>query len=205
MRVLPSGSAGLLIELEHLDEVLALYPSLTELRLTGVVDIVPAGRTVLVVIDPAVTDLATVERAVRTAQPRHAQREAGEHVDIPVVYDGEDLAAVAAILQCDVPELIHRHTSDHWTVAFCGFAPGFAYIAGASDAWDIPRRQSPRTRVPTGSVGLAGEFSGIYPQASPGGWQLIGHTEVTVFDLERDPPALLRPGTQVRFVDASRK
>lgn len=205
MRVLPSGSAGLLIELEHLDDVLALYPSLVELQLTGVVDIVPAGRTVLVVIDPAVTNLAATERAVRAAEPRHAQREAGDHVEIPVVYDGEDLADVAAILRCDVPELIHRHTSDQWTVAFCGFAPGFAYIAGASDRWQMPRRETPRTRVPTGSVGLAGEFSGIYPQASPGGWQLIGHTEVTVFDLERDPPALLRPGTHVHFIDAGRR
>ena len=203
MRILPSGSTGLLVELEHLDEVLALYPALIELDLEGVVDVVPAGRTILLSVDPRATDLATLERAVRAAEPRHAARESGELVEIPVVYDGEDLGDVAALLGCDVPELIHRHTADEWTVAFCGFAPGFAYITAASHAWQIPRRKTPRTAVPAGSVGLAAEFSGIYPQASPGGWQLIGRTEVPVFDLERDPPALLGPGTPVRFVDVS--
>jgi KipI family sensor histidine kinase inhibitor len=200
MRVLPSGSNGLLVELEHLDEVLALYTALTDLELEGVVDIVPAGRTILLAIDPDVTELSTVERAVRSAEPRHAARESGELVEIPVVYDGEDLEDVAGILGCDVPEVIRRHTADEWTVAFCGFAPGFAYITAASGAWQIPRRTSPRTSVPAGSVGLAAEFSGIYPQASPGGWQLIGHTEIAVFEIDREPPALLSPGTPVRFV-----
>lgn len=203
MRVLPSGSAGLLLELEHLEDVLALYAALTEERPAGVVDIVPAGRTVLVVIDPAMTELAVVERAVRSVRPNYAQQEAGDRAEIPVIYDGEDLADVAATLGCDVPELIHRHTADEWTVAFCGFAPGFAYITGASGNWHVARKASPRTLVPAGSVGLAGEFSGIYPRASPGGWQLIGHTELAIFDLNLDPPALLRPGTRVRFVDAS--
>ena len=201
MRVLPSGSTGLLVELEHLDEVLALYTAVTELDLEGVVDIVPAGRTILLSIDPDRAELSVVERAVRSAEPRHSTRESGELVEIPVVYDGADLADVAELLDCDVPELVRRHTADEWTVAFCGFAPGFAYITAASGAWQIPRRESPRTSVPAGSVGLAAEFSGIDPQASPGGWQLIGRTEVAVFDLERDPPALLSPGTPVRFVE----
>ncbi len=203
-RLLPCGDAGLLVELESLDEVLALYPALTDLDLAGVVDIAPAGRTILVSIDPDVTELSAVEQAVRSAKPRHVARTSSELVEIPVVYDGDDLDEVARLLECDVPELVRRHTCDEWTVAFCGFAPGFAYIAAASGAWQVPRRDTPRTSVPAGSVGLAAEFSGIYPQASPGGWQLIGHTDVTVFDLERDPPALLTPGTPVRFVDVSR-
>lgn len=201
MRVLPSGSTALLIELEHLDEVLALYTALIDLDLEGVVDIVPAGRTILLSIDLDVTELSTVEQEVRSAEPRPAARKSGELVEIPVTYDGEDLEGVAKILGCDAAEVIRRHTADEWMVAFCGFAPGFAYIAAASGAWQIPRRESPRTSVPAGSVGLAAEFSGIYPQASPGGWQLIGHTEVAVFDIDREPPALLSPGTPVRFVD----
>jgi KipI family sensor histidine kinase inhibitor len=204
MRVLPSGSTALLVELEHLDEVLALYTALIDLQLEGVIDVVPAGRTILLSIDPDVTELSTVEREVRAAEPRHAARKSGELVEIPVVYDGQDLDGVAKILRCDAAEVIRRHTADEWTVAFCGFAPGFAYITSASGAWQIPRRESPRTSVPAGSVGLAGEFSGIYPQASPGGWQLIGHTEVAVFDIDREPPALLSPGTPVRFVDVGR-
>lgn len=202
MRVLPSGSTALLVELDDLEDVLALYAALVQEPPDGVIDIVPAARTVLLVTDPAVTDLDATERAVRAARPRHDRRESGELVQIPVVYDGADLADVASLLSCDEREVVRRHTSEEWTVAFCGFAPGFGYLAGSNDTWAIPRRPSPRTSVPAGSVALAGEFSGIYPRASPGGWQLIGRTDVAVFDLDRDPPALLRPGTRVRFTDA---
>src|SRR5680860_508020 len=201
MRVLPSGSAALLVEVDTLDEVLALYPALTEERPTGVVDIVPAARTILLITDPAVADLADVERAVRQVQPRTDQRQQGELMDLPVTYDGEDLADVASLLGCDEREVVRRHTAEEWTVAFCGFAPGFGYLTQDGGDWDIPRRSSPRTKVPAGAVGLAGEFSGVYPRESPGGWQLIGRTEVAAFDLDRDPPALLRPGVRVRFVE----
>ena len=201
MRLLPSGSTALLAELDGLDEVLALYAALAEDPPDGVVDIVPAGRTVLVVVDPARTDLARVERAVRSARPRHGRAAIGDLVEIPVHYDGEDLDDVGSLLGCDPAEVIRLHTSEEWTVAFCGFAPGFGYLTGASYQWDISRRPSPRTSVPQGAVALAGEFTGIYPRASPGGWQLIGHTDVAVFDLDRDPPALLRPGTRVRFIN----
>jgi KipI family sensor histidine kinase inhibitor len=146
-------------------------------------------------------DHQAVERAVRGTEPRPGRRAGGEPVEVPVTYDGEDLADVATALGCDVAEVVRRHTAEQWTVAFCGFAPGFGYLSGASGAWDVPRRPSPRTRVPAGSVALAGEFSGVYPRESPGGWQLIGRTELAVFDLQRDPPALLLPGTPVRFVD----
>ena len=204
MRVLPSGSTALLVELAGLEEVLDLYAALCVERPDGLVDVVPAARTILLVTDPAATDLATVERAVRETTPRRVDRTGGELVEIPVTYGGEDLAEAASLLSCTPEELVRRHTGEEWTVAFCGFAPGFGYLAGAGGQWDVPRRHSPRTTVPAGSVALAGEFSGVYPRASPGGWQLIGRTELSIFDLDRDPPALLRPGTPVRFVDANR-
>lgn len=204
MRLLPSGSVALLVELDDLDQVLALYTALCEKRPAGVIDIVPAARTILLLIDPAATDLGEVGRAVRQTHPRTERRATGELVEVPVIYDGEDLEEVGALIGWDADEVVRRHTGDEWTVAFCGFAPGFSYLVGASGRWDVPRRSSPRTTVPAGSVGLAGEFSGIYPRASPGGWQLIGHTELAVFDLYRDPPALLRPGTRARFLDVGR-
>jgi KipI family sensor histidine kinase inhibitor len=202
MRLLPCGSTALLVELDDLDEVLGYYAALVADPPYGVIDIVPAARTVMVVIDPARTDLATLDRVLRSTVPLEDRRTGGELVEIPVVYDGADLGDVAELLGCDVDELIRRHTSDDWTVAFCGFAPGFGYLTGSG--WDVPRRSSPRTKVPAGSVALAGEFSGVYPRESPGGWQLIGRTEVAVFDLDRDPPALLQPGRRVRFIDAGR-
>ncbi|HEY0475493.1 MAG TPA: allophanate hydrolase subunit 1, partial [Kribbella sp.] len=173
MRLLPSGDHALLVELAHLDEVLGYYAALSADPPAGVVDIVPAARTVLVTIDG--TDLDSLARTLRTVKPLDGTSTAGDLIEIPVVYDGEDLADLAALLGCEVAELIERHTADEWTVAFCGFAPGFGYLTGKGD-WDIPRRTSPRTKVPAGSVALAGEFSGVYPRESPGGWQLLGRT-----------------------------
>jgi KipI family sensor histidine kinase inhibitor len=117
-----------------------------------------------------------------------------------VTYDGPDLADVASHTGLSEDEIVAAHTGSTWTVAFGGFAPGFAYLVGGDQRLAVPRRESPRTSVPAGSVGLAGEFSGIYPRSSPGGWQLIGRTDVVMFDVDRDPPALLTPGAQVRFV-----
>uniref|UniRef100_UPI00293EDCBB 5-oxoprolinase subunit B family protein n=1 Tax=Clavibacter sp. MX14-G9D TaxID=3064656 RepID=UPI00293EDCBB len=122
----------------------------------------------------------------------------GDPVEIDVVYDGEDLADVAALLGVDAREVVARHTSGIWTVAFGGFAPGFGYLAGVPGL-EVPRRSSPRPRVPAGAVALAGEFSGIYPRVSPGGWQLIGTTRAVLWDPEREPAALLVPGSAVRF------
>jgi KipI family sensor histidine kinase inhibitor len=203
MRVLPSGSTALLVELDTLEDVLAVYAALVEERPDGVVEVVPAARTILLVTDPAKVALAAVEAAVRRVTPRHDRRESGELVEIPVAYDGEDLADVAELLGTDVAEVVRRHTGEEWTVAFGGFAPGFGYLTSGSGTWDVPRRSSPRTKVPAGSVGLAGTFSGIYPRESPGGWQLIGRTELAMFDLSRDPAALLRPGVRVRFVEVA--
>ncbi len=201
MRVLPSGTTALLLEFDDLDQVLALYADLTEDRPDGVVDVVPAARTVLLVIDPAVTSLAALETTVRRRTPRPGGRHARELVEVPVTYDGQDLSAAAELLGCDGEELVRRHTAQEWTVAFCGFAPGFGYLTSPDWPYEVPRRSTPRTRVPPGSVALAGEFSGVYPRESPGGWQLIGRTSMAVFDLSREPAALLRPGTRVRFVD----
>jgi KipI family sensor histidine kinase inhibitor len=153
------------------------------------------------VTDPALTSLDAVATAVRTTEPRPGARREGDVVELPVHYDGADLAELAGLLDLTPEELVGRHTAREWTVAFCGFAPGFGYLTQPGGGWEVPRRATPRTRVPPGSVALAGEFSGVYPRESPGGWQLIGHTDVAVFDVDRDPPALLRPGTQVRFVE----
>jgi len=201
MRLLPSGSTALLVELDGLDDVLALYAALADAVPEGVVDVVPAARTVLLVTDPARTTLHAVADAVRRTAPRPGARASGEVVELPVHYDGADLGAVAELLSLSAEELVQRHTGAEWTVAFCGFAPGFGYLVQPGAEWNVPRRASPRTRVPPGSVALAGEFSGVYPRESPGGWQLIGSTDVAVFDLARDPAALLRPGTRVQFVE----
>jgi KipI family sensor histidine kinase inhibitor len=201
MRLLPSGTTALLVELDDLQEVLGMYAALVEDLPDGVVDVVPAARTLLVVTDPAVTSLSTVSTAVRRTTPRHDPLDSGELVEIPVTYDGEDLEEAAGLLGCEAAELVRRHTADEWSVAFCGFAPGFAYLTSRTWHEEVPRRASPRKSVPTGSVGLAGEFSGVYPRESPGGWQLLGRTELVMFDPSRDPAALLRPGTRVRFVD----
>ena len=201
MRLLPSGSTSLLVEVDGIDEVLALYAALVDAKLDGVIDLVPAASTVLLVIDPTATSLSTVTAAVRTVTPRRGDQKEGELVEIPVSYDGEDLDEVASLWGCDTDEVVRQHSSQDWKVAFCGFAPGFGYMTSSSWTRDVPRRSSPRTKVPPGSVALAGDFCGVYPRESPGGWRLIGRTEVRVFDLAREPAALLRPGTRVRFVE----
>ena len=203
MRILPSGSTALLVELDDLDEVLGLYAALADDPPRGVVDLVPAARTVLVITDPSATTLAATADAVRRAGTSPDRHDVGELLEIPVSYDGEDLDDAAGLLGCDAVELVRRHTAAEWTVAFCGFMPGFGYLTSKEWAADVPRRSSPRKKVPPGSVGLAGEFSGVYPRESPGGWQLIGRTELAVFDIGREPAALLRPGVRVRFVDTA--
>ncbi|MCW2574377.1 MAG: Allophanate hydrolase subunit 1 [Modestobacter sp.] len=203
MRLLPSGSTALLVELDGLDDVLALYAALSDAPPEGVVDVVPAARTVLLMFDPARTTLAAVADAVHRTAPRPGSRTAGDAIELPVHYDGADLDELAGLLELTSEEVVARHTGAEWTVAFCGFSPGFGYLTQPGTEWDVPRRATPRTKVPPGAVALAGEFSGVYPRESPGGWQLIGRTDVDVFDLSRDPAALLRPGTRVRFVVAS--
>jgi KipI family sensor histidine kinase inhibitor len=204
-RVLPCGSAALMVELESLDDVLAFYATLRDDTPPGVLDLVPAARTLLLLLDPEQTEPAAVERAVRQVTPRHGDRGHGDLLEIPVVYDGEDLDEVGKLTGWGADGVVERHTGTEWTVAFCGFAPGFGYLVSDRGEFDIPRRSTPRTRVPPGAVGLAGEFTGVYPRESPGGWQLIGSTEMQTFVLDREPPALLTPGTRVHFVDQGAK
>lgn len=202
MRVLPYADAGLLVELADLDEVLALYAELVDEPPQGVVDLVPAARTLLLRLDPHRTDVREVERAVRSASPRPGTRPDAGHLEVPVTYDGEDLAEVGRLTGLGERGVVEAHTSQEWTVAFCGFAPGFGYLVGTDERLHVARRSTPRTRVPAGAVALAGEFTGVYPRESPGGWQLIGHTTVQPWDIDRDPPALLLPGARVRFVES---
>lgn len=203
MRLLPCADSGLLVELGGLDEVLALYVELEENPPHGVIDMVPASRSLLLTVDPAQADVEGLARTISTIRPGTHERPASGEVEIPVVYDGDDLAEVARLTGLDERGVIEAHTGQEWTVAFCGFAPGFGYLVGGDDRLHVPRRDNPRTRVPTGSVALGGEFASVYPRESPGGWQLIGRTDLEMWDLERDPPALLVPGRRVRFVEAS--
>lgn len=202
MRLLPCGDTGLLVELADLDQVLSLYAELVEAPLPGVVELVPAALTLFVRVDPAVTDVAAAARRVRTTTPRPGRRADAGTLEVPVTYDGADLAEVGELTGLGPRGVVEAHTGQEWTVAFCGFAPGFGYLVGADDRLHVPRRRNPRTKVPIGSVGLAGEFSGVYPRESPGGWQLIGRTSLRPWEIERDPPAVLTPGVRVRFVEA---
>ncbi|KAA5826528.1 5-oxoprolinase subunit PxpB [Saccharopolyspora hirsuta] len=199
MRFLRCADSGLLVELADLEAVQALYTALAEAPPEGVTDLVPAARTLLLHLDPKRANAAAIEAAVREVEPRRTADGDGALVEVPVVYDGADLAEVAKLTGLSEREVVHRHTSAEWTVAFGGFAPGFGYLAGGPPELAVPRRAESRTRVPPGSVGLAGAFSGIYPRESPGGWQLIGRTDLEIWRVDRDPPALLRPGVRVSF------
>lgn len=199
MRFLRCADSGLLVELADLEAVQALYAALAEAPPEGVTDLVPAARTLLLHLDPQRADVTAIEAAVRAVEPRGTAGGDGALVEVPVVYDGADLAEVAKLTGLTEREVVRRHTSAVWTVAFGGFAPGFGYLAGGPPELAVPRRVESRTKVPPGSVGLAGAFSGIYPRESPGGWQLIGRTDLEVWRVDRNPPALLRPGVRVRF------
>ena len=195
----------LLVECEDLTATMALHRSLEAAGLPGVVELVPAARTVLISFDPRRTGADSLEEAIRGLERTDSSTGEAREVTIDVRYDGEDLAEVAELLSVSPAEVIARHQAATWQVAFAGFAPGFGYLAGDDELFDVPRRSSPRTRVPIGAVALAGEFTGVYPRSSPGGWQLIGRTEARLWDLDRQPPALFVPGTIVRFVEAERE
>ncbi|MCD5971166.1 5-oxoprolinase subunit B/C family protein [Pseudomonas quasicaspiana] len=201
MRFYPASLDALLVELENLDETLALFDSLQQEPIFGVQELVPAARTVLVHFRPSAISSQALAAQIAVRDVHGKVREAGKLIDIAVHYNGEDLDDVARELGISTEEVIQRHTGSDYKVAFCGFAPGFAYLSGGAE-FVVPRRSTPRTRIPVGAVALAGGFSGIYPQASPGGWQIIGVTEAKMWDLERDEPALLQPGYRVRFHDA---
>ena len=191
-RVVPCGPAALLVEVSDAPAALSLAEHLR--AGLGATDVVPGARTVLV--DGA--GRAAVEEALRRWDPATGT-DPGPLVEVPVVYDGADLADVAEVWGCTLREVVERHTSLELVSAFCGFAPGFAYLSGVPEEWAVPRRASPRPRGPAGSVALADTWSAVYPTASPGGWRLLGRTDLSLWDTRRTPPALLAPGTRVVF------
>jgi KipI family sensor histidine kinase inhibitor len=201
LRVLDYGDHALLLQFDSTAEVLAWTHALRTADLLGVVDIVPAARTVLIKLDGRRYIPVTRQRLdkMRVNPADVMEPPAVADVVIDVVYDGADLGEVAALTELDAAGVVAAHTGRPWRVGFSGFAPGFAYLVGGDPRLQVPRRDEPRTRVPAGSVGLAGEFSGVYPRESPGGWQLIGHTDAVMWHIDRDAPALLSPGMWVQF------
>ncbi|MFB0621013.1 5-oxoprolinase subunit PxpB [Streptomyces sp. AGS-58] len=200
MRALPVGDDALLVEVASGEEAQALHAELLRRREEGALtvrEIVPAARTVLLdgLADRGRWAAELAARDVPAAPPR-----ARELVELPVRYDGPDLSEVAAHWQVPEPEVARIHADTEFTVAFCGFAPGFGYLTGLPARYHVPRRATPRTAVPAGAVALAGPYTGVYPRSSPGGWQLIGTTDAVLWDPARVPAALLAPGTRVRFV-----
>jgi KipI family sensor histidine kinase inhibitor len=197
------GDQALLLQFGSAAEVLAATAALREAALPGVVDIVPASRTVLLKLDGSryqsvtryrLRGLQVTPDAAGTTPP-----DGDVDVVIDVVYDGVDLTEVADRTGLTVAHVIDAHIAAPWRVAFAGFAPGFAYLVGGDPLLAVPRRSEPRLSVPAGAVGLAGEFSGIYPRRSAGGWQLIGNTDAVLWDIDRPNPALLTPGMWIQF------
>ena len=199
--VLDYGDQALLLQFDSTTDVLAWAAAIREAALPGVLDIVPASRTVLLKL-AGPRHQGAVRRRLRTLRvdaDTVATAPRQEPTVIDVVYDGADLAEVAERTGLTTAQVINAHTGTPWQVGFGGFAPGFAYLIGGDPRLAVPRRSEPRSSVPAGAVGLAGEFTGIYPRRSPGGWQLIGHTDVVPWDIDRPNPALLTPGMWVQF------
>ena len=202
MRTRRVGEHGLLVECGALAEVEATYAAVMARRdVLRAVDVVPAARTVLL---DGLADVVAAEELLAGLAPATGleERADGAQVEIPVTYDGPDLDEVARQWDVSTGEVVRVHRATEFVVAFCGFAPGFAYCTGLPPDRTVRRRPDARPRVRAGSVALAGEFTSVYPSSSPGGWQLIGSTRLPVWRPDADPPALLAPGTRVRFVDA---
>ncbi|WP_333619374.1 5-oxoprolinase subunit B family protein [Dietzia sp.] len=202
-QVLPYGPTASLLELDSLTEVEDLFAFLCERRdageLGGVVELVPAGRTVLI----SASNPSARASAVATCEswvPGTAKPEAGDHHEIPVVYDGPDLEDVARQLGGSTSDVIDLHSGARYRVAFMGFSPGFGYLTGLPEELHLPRRDDPREAVPPRSVAVAGEFSAVYPRTSPGGWNLLGRAAVPLWDEEWERPNLFAPGDTVTFV-----
>ena len=201
--LLPYGQSAVLVELATSRDVLPLRDALVAQEHPAVLSVVPAARTVLVEFDPGaalVEELRDLIQRCLTGQAgSRAARQAEPVIELAVRYDGADLESVAKQCRMPVAEVIQRHCAPEYTVQFCGFAPGFSYLSGLDPALRLPRLASPRPVVPAGSVAITGEFTGVYPRESPGGWLLLGRTDAVLFDLDRQPPTLLRPGAAVRL------
>jgi KipI family sensor histidine kinase inhibitor len=212
MKVRLAGDTLLLVEFEPVidpqvnAQVVALGHAVRRCAVPGVRDVVPGYRSLGIHFDPLRTDLVALERMVRAEE--HALEAAGavtasRTVEIPVQYggaDGPDLDEVARFAGCSPQEVIALHAAATYRVYMLGFVPGFAYLGRVPSAIAAPRHRVPRERVPAGSVGIAGQQTGVYPIESPGGWQLIGRTSVVMFDPLREPASLLEAGDLVRFV-----
>ncbi|MDT0231862.1 allophanate hydrolase subunit 1 [Curtobacterium flaccumfaciens] len=200
-----AGGTALLATFETLADVVAFRAGLAQTTLPGLTEVVSGARTLLLRFDPTTTDAGRLRSELIQVAPVSATLDTHETepLVIPVTYDGEDLDTVTELTGMRRDELVAWHTGQLWTSAFCGFAPGFSYLTGSDRPLDLPRRSTARTAVPSGAVALAGEFSAVYPRTSPGGWQLIGRTDVPMWSLDRTPPALAPAGTLVRFVVAS--
>ncbi|KEP73799.1 allophanate hydrolase, partial [Microbacterium sp. SUBG005] len=183
------GERAVLAEVADLAGVVALHAALAADPPAGVEELVPAARTVLVAFDPRRIGRAAVGEWIHRAAVSPADAAPpGPLVEVPVRYDGADLDETAALIGIPARDLVARHAGAEWTVAFTGFAPGFAYLVSAQWPFDVPRLAQPRTRVPAGAVGLAGAFSGAYPRETPGGWRLIGATDAVLFDPDAAAP-----------------
>jgi KipI family sensor histidine kinase inhibitor len=199
------GDAALLLEFDSTADVLAWTEAIREAEMLGVLDIVPGSRTVLIKLArpqyqaPTRQRLGTLHVAAEAVSDSTGPVDGRVDVEIEVSYDGPDLDEVARLTGLTPEQVVAAHTDTPWRVGFGGFAPGFVYLIGGDERLAVPRRAEPRTKVPTGSVGLAGEFSGVYPRESPGGWQLIGRTDAQLWDVDRENPALLMPGMWVQF------
>jgi KipI family sensor histidine kinase inhibitor len=195
VHILPAGRHAVLVEVTSPQDAVGLAAWARERGLAR--EVVAGAETVL--FDGLLDKVADEEALGRAlTRWRGSDPGAGPSVELPVTYDGPDLETVAAHWKCDLGEVVARHRATEFRSAFCGFAPGFAYLSGLDVP--VPRRASPRTRVPAGSVALAGTWCGVYPGESPGGWQVIGRTDAALWDPGRAEPALLAPGTRVRFV-----
>ncbi|MFF9025821.1 5-oxoprolinase subunit PxpB [Streptomyces eurythermus] len=200
MRALPVGDDAVLVEVSSGEEAQALHAVLLRRRAEGTLtvrEIVPAARTVLL---DGLADPDRWAAELTTSRIPKSPSRARELIELPVRYDGPDLAVVAGHWGVTEREAVRIHAGTEFTVAFCGFAPGFGYLTGLPDRYAVPRRATPRTAVPAGAVALAGPYTGVYPRSSPGGWQLIGTTDAVLWDHTRTPAALLTPGARVRFV-----
>lgn len=200
----PFGEAALLVALGTSQRAQALASTLRREPLAGMLEAVPGLDSVLVEFDPIGPEPSSL---IPVLEQRLAalldEPEAGRLHVIPVTYDGPDLADVAELTGLAPQAVVELHAGTELRVLFCGFAPGFAYLGGLPPALHVERLATPRTHTPAGSVAIAGAMSGIYPSDLPGGWRVIGRTEVTLFDPDRDPPALLLPGDRVRFERAT--
>lgn len=204
MNILQVGPHALILEFDDQQMVLSFYAEIDRRRQSGwcpsITEVIPAARTIL--LDGLDNPTSTAQEILSWSPQEHSSL-VGPLIEIPTIYDGWDLDEVALRWGMTRKEVVATHVSAHFYVAFCGFAPGFSYLLGLPSELAVPRRSTSRPMVPAGSVALAGEYTGIYPRPSPGGWQLIGHTNLLLWDESRDPAALLTPGVQVRFVETT--